>query len=631
MPKGGDDKKRYERNRQHQQQAKIKAAKKAGAGSVAGSKTAGRIKGGDLFNRSKSSPANLANQKQKGVAGAKTAGRIKGEDLFKRPQPVQQHQPAQQPEVEELAEQEANKMTPEDAANRTARAAASGVETGAAAVETGAKVAEGTAAGAQAAAKGTEAAAKGAQAAAKGVGAASEAASAASKGLTSAGQALSSTGLGAIVGVPLMALGGTGSAAAAGGKMGAKGGETEDKGVEKGAKAAGEAAKKAKEGAKKVKEGAKNVKEKAKDTKGALDQKHEQNKEDKLDKARAKIGDKGLSQNEKTGDKKPGDSSGIGNQISTKQKRGLDESGDKERALIDKMGLSDARQHVKDKGLSKADFEFGRKNAGIEDPKLPNELLRDPKSGSKDLFDQAELNLKRKAALHASRLSEKIGAQNKAKALAATSSQLSPDAKGSKAGLEGMDPTDRLQQNRRTQFLERGIMARNAKQQAEANKTSATAKETEETRDEVKKEAKAAFRRGMVYLVDLIAAALDMSTSGLSFIIDIFMYLFTLGWLNLEMIYGRWLAKGQSKYISPISWAPIKLPVDENAFMLQCAIVTADLALATAIAVITFGGVCFAYDYMILLATPIDFAAAIAAGGEGLCLGGIIHSIVTGL
>ncbi len=275
-------------------------------------------------------------------------------------------------------------------------------------------------------------------------------------------------------------------------------------------------------------------------------------------------------------------------------------------------------------------MQIDKIKARSKDNNLASQLLSDHKRGGKDAFDQAELNLKRKAALYASRLSEKIGLQNKAKALAATSSQLKPDAKGSKAGLEGMDPTDRLQQNRRTQFLERGIMARTAKQQAEANKTSATAGEAEEARDEIKKQAKAAFRRGIVYLVDLLAAALDMGTGGLSFFVDIFMYLFTLGWLNLEMVYGRWLAKGQSKYISPISWAPFKIPVDQNAFMLQCAIVTADLALATAIAVITFGGVCFAYDYMILLATPFDFAAAIAAGGEGLCLGGIINSIVTG-
>ncbi len=605
MPTGGAAQKRYTQNRQYQQRARFQAANTPTAGSAAGSKTAGRIKGGDLFNRANSAPENLANQKQKGVAGAKTAGRIKGEDLTKKaqpdnviqgPWPARQSQPVQQAEssVEEQAQQEAVKTTPEDVANRTARAAASTVETGAATVEKGAQAAEGAAAVAQGAAKGTEAAAKGAQVAAKGIGAASQAAGAASKGVMSAGQALSSTGLGAIVGVPLMALGGAGSAASAGGKAAAKGGEVAAKGVEKGAKAAGEGAKKVKEGAKKVKEGAKNVKEQAGQAKDGLDQMHKENKDGKFAQASGKTNGSSLERKHPTRRRKY---------------------------------LAQMRQMVKDQGGSRTEFELGRKEAGISDPDLSKELLRSSRDPAKDLFDQAEINTKRKAALYGSRLADKLGAHKLAKGLGEGSrQQLGNNANNDQSQAPGRSgQRDSIRERLASQIQAKQLQ----KQEADAEKKKEG--EGDSQQEEIKKNIKAGMRRGIVYLVDLLAAGLDMSTGGLSFFVDIFMYGFSLGWLNLEMFYGFHLAKGKSRYISPISWAPFKIPVDEKAYMLQAAILTADLALFTALAVITFGGFCFMHDYLKLLVTPIDFAAAVLAGGDGLCFGAILSSALTGL
>jgi len=567
---GGDDKSRYEKNRLHQQQAKINAAKKAAgpqAGQAAGAKTAGRIKGGDLFNRSTSPPANLGNQQQP---------------------------PGQ------AAQKEAAKTTPEDVANRTARAAASTVETGAATVEKGAQAAEGAAAVAQGAAKGTEAAAKGAQVASKGIGAVSEATGAASKGVMSAGQALSSTGLGAIVGVPLMALGGAGSAASAGGKAAAKGGEAAAKGVEKGAKAAGEGAKKVKEGAKKVKEGAKNVKEQAGQAKDGLDQMHKENKDGKLAQARGDMEgtDAGLLNAQKSRIK----DQSVGSQISNAK------AGIKEHSVGSQ--IANTKAGIKNQSVGS---QVGGMSGGIQ-----NKQTRP---------DNHEEAMKRKAALYGSRLTNKLGATKLATSLGEGSrQQLGNNANTGQSqtlGRGGQNDSIRERLSGQIQAKQR------QKQEAEAQKKNDS--EGDSKQDQIKKDAKAGMRRGMVYLVDLLAGGLDMGTGGLSFFIDIFMYGFSLGWLNLEMFYGLHLAKGKSRYISPISWAPFKIPVDEKAYMLQIAILTADLALFTALSVITFGGVCFMHDYLKLLVTPFDFAAAALAGGDGLCFGAIISSVLTGL
>ncbi|MBI5793647.1 hypothetical protein HZA87_00975, partial [Candidatus Uhrbacteria bacterium] len=53
---------------------------------------------------------------------------------------------------------------------------------------------------------------------------------------------------------------------------------------------------------------------------------------------------------------------------------------------------------------------------------------------------------------------------------------------------------------------------------------------------------KRGMARGFIFLLNFIAAACDLSSAGISFIIDIFVYLFSFGWLNLEMIYGRYIA-----------------------------------------------------------------------------------------
>ena len=157
-------------------------------------------------------------------------------------------------------------------------------------------------------------------------------------------------------------------------------------------------------------------------------------------------------------------------------------------------------------------------------------------------------------------------------------------------------------------------------------------KQKNKLRAEVKKKAKAAARRGMIFILDAIAAAFDLSSSGISFIVDIFIYLFSFAWLNLEMIYGTHFAKGKSLFISPLSWEPIPMPVDPNAFWLQGLVVTADIALGVAVVVMGAGGMCILHDYVALVSDPVTVGTALASGNVGdMCLGGIMSLVINGL
>lgn len=150
-------------------------------------------------------------------------------------------------------------------------------------------------------------------------------------------------------------------------------------------------------------------------------------------------------------------------------------------------------------------------------------------------------------------------------------------------------------------------------------------------RKEVKKKAKAGAKRGFIFILDLIASAFDLSTAGISFIIDIFIYLFSLSWLNLEMIYGTHFTKGKSKFISPLSWDPIPMPIDPHAFWLQGIIVAADIALGVAIVILGAGGMCILSDYVKLVSDAWNVGKAIAGGGGDMCLGGIMSLVINGL
>lgn len=181
----------------------------------------------------------------------------------------------------------------------------------------------------------------------------------------------------------------------------------------------------------------------------------------------------------------------------------------------------------------------------------------------------------------------------------------------------------------RVPVVERAIAKQLARSQVQTLNEEQTRAQTLK-QQEVKAYMKTSIRRGAIYVVNLLASAVDLSSAGISFLINIFFYAFSLGWLNLEMFYGKHFAKGKSRYISPISWDPIPMPVDKGAIILQGFIITADLALALAILVLAVGGFCIVHDITKMtssIAGAIQIGAALAQGqGAGLCLGGILAS-----
>lgn len=296
-----------------------------------------------------------------------------------------------------------------------------------------------------------------------------------------------------------------------------------------------------------------------------------------------------------------------------------------------KSKLQASRARIQSKQLSPTRFEMGRKHFGVEDPQRPGELLHTQTTraaGAKDLFDVAELETKRKAGLFASQLQGALGRRWQAEA----SRQAVMDDPSKFGGNFEEDSAQQAQaqQAQRLAGIQAGISAQTRQQQAQSQQNQQVDEETRQQREELKKVAKATMRRGAIYVTDLLAAAFDIGSSGISFIIDIFFYMFTLGWLNLEMIYGKYFAKGKSRYVGPISWDPIPMVVDKEALILQGFVVAADLALGVAILVLSFGGFCLIHDFVKVTGSvtgAVQIGAALARGESGgLCLSGIITS-----
>jgi len=80
---------------------------------------------------------------------------------------------------------------------------------------------------------------------------------------------------------------------------------------------------------------------------------------------------------------------------------------------------------------------------------------------------------------------------------------------------------------------------------------------TSKARDEIRKQAKAAIRRGVEEAAQGIGNALDLGTAGVSTVITIFMYAVTLTDLNAQMIWGYYIAKKKSFLFPALEWSPL--------------------------------------------------------------------------
>ncbi len=132
----------------------------------------------------------------------------------------------------------------------------------------------------------------------------------------------------------------------------------------------------------------------------------------------------------------------------------------------------------------------------------------------------------------------------------------------------------------------KGIRAKIAKAKKDQSVLSSeigAEKAKKQTRKMVKKAAKNTMQRGAIYATDLIASALDLGTSGVALVVDIFVYIFTLGWLNVELFYGRLLREDKDPFISALSYDPIPMPVDPKANFLAGVVLAADAALVLAV------------------------------------------------
>lgn len=295
-----------------------------------------------------------------------------------------------------------------------------------------------------------------------------------------------------------------------------------------------------------------------------------------------------------------------------------------------KSKLQASRSRIQSKQLSPTRFEMGRKHFSIADPQRPGELLHTQATraaGAKDLFDVAELETKRKAGLFASQLQGALGRGRQAEA--SRQAVMADPARFGGNLEEDSAQQAQAQQAQRLAGIQAAVSAQ-TQQQAQSQQTQQADEKTRQQREALKQTAKATMRRGAIFVTNSIAAAFDLGSSGISFIINIVIYMFTLGWLNLEMIYGRYFMKGKSKYVGPISWAPIPMPVDKNAIILSGFVVAADIALGIAALMLTFGGFCILHDMVKVtssVAQAVSIGASIAQGeAGGLCLGGILTS-----
>lgn len=294
----------------------------------------------------------------------------------------------------------------------------------------------------------------------------------------------------------------------------------------------------------------------------------------------------------------------------------------------------------------RAEFEIDRKTAGINDPDIKQELLvkdNDREQGIETLGERADQEMKRKAALFVRRLSPRLmdrrGLDPSQARTGVQAPFTSPEAQAAKRQVDSQIPESN--QPRGTQDVDpitesklRSMISNIQMRQQQARSPGAQdelerlkQEQIDRLRKAVKRKLEAAAKRGIIYIVDLLAGCLDLGTAGISTLVDILFYIFTFGWLNLEMFYGTHLRKGKDLLISPLSWDPIPMPVDPDAIILQGLLVAADITLIILIFGISIIGLCAGYDFVQFYTNPADFVAGLVANGAGeACMGGIIKA-----
>jgi len=156
-------------------------------------------------------------------------------------------------------------------------------------------------------------------------------------------------------------------------------------------------------------------------------------------------------------------------------------------------------------------------------------------------------------------------------------------------------------------FDEAAAAAALAESQASAATQQAVNQAAEQAKAAAQKAAKQAMTKGKDVFIrwgsaaaDTFGVGSDVSTVGVSFLWDCLMYLATLSWYNLEMIYGYYLSGyfrtgEKSLLVSPLSWESLafdqKPPLPLPDIILHGALVAVDLVFVLAlVACVTIGG-----------------------------------------
>ena len=152
-----------------------------------------------------------------------------------------------------------------------------------------------------------------------------------------------------------------------------------------------------------------------------------------------------------------------------------------------------------------------------------------------------------------------------------------------------------------------GEMLRMAQQQTmiQFARQAATATQdmaVQQSRAAFKKGSKVVIQRGIRFLLQGIMVAVDVGTAGVGILVTIIFQLVDLAWLNVEMVYGYYFAKGKSRIISPLDWTPLPIPL--HPIFLHILVIFADIA------VFTIGTVFFLLGIMIVVAFVTVIATA---------------------
>ena len=151
--------------------------------------------------------------------------------------------------------------------------------------------------------------------------------------------------------------------------------------------------------------------------------------------------------------------------------------------------------------------------------------------------------------------------------------------------------------------LKRGIQ--------EKKRKIAELKQSLNVKQQIKQKTKAVVKRGILYLINLLSGALDLSSGFISTLITGIIYTMTFTIWNLQMFYGSylsgyWMTKKKSKYIDPLDWEPLPIPL--SPIILHIALLAADIAIVI-IGVLAIGFAAF------LMGLAVEVILGLTGGG----------------